>query len=106
MKREKYKSRFYVTLIIFASIFMSIGYAAINSVTLNLSGSSSVLAPNTLFISNIVINENNSSGVVNLYDEMFLDTSITLNDNQSTVTLSITIKNNSFIKSPHLYNLC
>ena len=95
MKRKKYKSRFYVILIIFASIFMSIGYAAINSVTLNLSGSSNVLAPNTLFISDIVINENNSSGVVNLYDETFLDTSITLNDDESTVTLTITIKNNS-----------
>lgn len=95
VKTKKYKSGFYVTLIILASIFMSIGYAAINSVTLTLNASSNVASPKKLFISNIITNENNSNTIVNLYDETFLDTSIILNDKESTATMTITIKNNS-----------
>ena len=97
MKKKKkiYKTSLCVVLLVFISLVMCVGYAALNSVTLNLVGSSNVLSPRKLFISNIITNENNSTAVINLYDETFLDTSIILNSEDSTVDMEITIKNNS-----------
>lgn len=94
MKKKK-KNIIYTTLIVFASIFMCIGYAAVNSVTLNLSGISSVILPKKLFIVDVTPNENNSTTTVNLFDETFLDTRVVLNSDNSSSTLSITIKNNT-----------
>jgi len=95
MKKEKYKSNMFIIMIVFASLFMCIGYAAFDSVTLELDGSSNVLSPEQLFITNIITSESNSNTVVNLYDQTFLDASITLNGETATATMSITIKNNS-----------
>lgn len=97
MKKKKkiYKNSLFAILLVFVSLSMCVGYAAFNSVTLNLIGSSNVLSPKKLFISNVIVNENNSSAVINLYDETFLDASITLNGNDATVEMEITVKNNS-----------
>lgn len=94
-KKKNRKFGLFTFLLIFASLFMCIGYASINSITLNLNGFGNVATPRKLFIADVQVKENNSTTSVNLYDETFLDTRVQLNNSGSTSTLSITIKNNS-----------
>lgn len=106
--KKNHKSSLYVSLIIFASFFMCIGYASVNSITLNLNAIGNVSTPKKLFIADVIVNENNQNSIVNLYDETFLDAKIELLDSESTVTLSITIKNNtnydySFVQVDYIF---
>jgi len=94
-KKKKHRFGLYTFLLIFASLFMCIGYASVNSITLNLNAFGNVATPRKLFIADVQVKEDNSTTTVNLYDETFLDTRVQLNSSSSISTISITIKNNS-----------
>lgn len=99
MKRKiKVKSNFFLVLIIIASFFMSIGYAYINSVVLDINGSVSITTKRELHISNIeVLNENNGLGNVKLYDGTYFNSTTILaqEGGDSSVTYQVTVANNT-----------
>ena len=101
-KRIKFKNGFFSSLIIIVSFFMSIGYASVNSVILDINSSVTVKANKGLYISNVEItDENNALGYINIYDGRFLKctTNLSMTDPASTVTYKITITNNT----PYIY---
>ena len=96
-KTAKYKNLFLLLLII-ASFFMSIGYASINSILLDINSTANVITKKRLQIIDIqTANENNSIGNISFFDRTYFYTTTTLsnNDGESSVTYSITISNNT-----------
>lgn len=92
------KKNIFMLLIIIASFFMSVGYASINSVLLDVSSEVSVLSKKELHISNVqIVNENNALGNVNFYDGRYFNstTNLAKGDITSSVTYAITVTNNT-----------
>lgn len=90
------KSKIYLLLIFVASLFMSIGYATINGITLDLNGDVTASIPKEVLITNV----NGGSGTnVNLYYQTTLSSDVTLSTTNinSTVPMNITIYNNTNI---------
>lgn len=95
------KSRIILLLFCFATLFIGIGYASINSVILELNGTVEAKAQDGLFItevnyiSNNNANENDSK--INRYYQTTLDSTITLaeNDLESSITYEIVMYNKS-----------
>ena len=94
----KFKNGFFMMVIIIASFFMSIGYASINSVILDIKSTVNITTKKELYISNAVVaDENNGTGLVNIYDGKYFssNTVLTAGDITSTVTYAITFTNNT-----------
>ena len=102
VKKLKIKPSFFTLLIIIASFFMAIGYAAINAITLEVKSTVNITTKNELYISNASIkNENNSTGKINIYEGRYFSSTSALSntDTSSSVTYEITISNNT----PYVY---
>ena len=86
----------YLILVFFACLSMSVGYAAISAVSLNITGDALASAQTGVFISDAVCaSGGNVLGTV----QTTLNSSVTLsnNDDSSTVTCTVTIFNNTNI---------
>ena len=96
---KNYKIKNYYLVIIFiASLFMCVGYATVNNVTLNLAGASSVASQKGIFIYDAQIDENSNANVASsniaLTYGTVLESTVVLNNNvNSTLTMEITIYN-------------
>lgn len=102
VKKLKIKPSFFTLLIIIASFFMAIGYAALNAITLEVKSNVNITTKNELYITNVDIKtENNSIGEINLYEGRYFSSTSTLSktDPSSSVTYEITIANNT----PYIY---
>ncbi len=87
-------------LLVIATLFMSVGYASINSITTTVSGDLIVAAQDGVFISNVnytlTETEGTTSQKINYYVATFFDSEITLDKNtESSITYEITVYNNS-----------
>lgn len=87
-----------IFLIICATIFMGIGYAAVNGVLLNIEGTASAMSLDSLYISSALYSTSNGANIeesrINDFTRTTLNSTITLGNNQSsTITYSITIQN-------------
>lgn len=99
MKKLKtiFNNKLYLVLILIATIFMSVGYASINSVILEVSGSITAISPEGLFISSVVVDDENTiNGIneTNVANNTFLSSKIALgNELTSTLTIIVNICN-------------
>lgn len=98
--KKKNKHIIIALIILLSSVFMGIGYAVINSVTLDLNTKINLISEKKLFISNVEIHESvNAIGIINNYESTFFDSSIELANNENKdntyITYLITISNNS-----------
>lgn len=98
-KSTTYK-KVYPFLLLFATLFMGIGYAAVNSITGNILGNATALANDGVFIetADLIAHENVSeeSCNVNLSSKTTLSTSIDLGNNVNAYcTFEVTIRNNT-----------
>lgn len=90
-------------LILFATLFMSIGYATINSISLDINGVLMVSAQEGIFITSVNYksseNADPSYSTINSTAQTVLDSSIVLSDDSldgaSSITYSITVYNSS-----------
>lgn len=90
----------YLFLLLAATIFMGIGYAAVNSVTLNIEGLATADASTGVFIKSVSSGNNQGAVLenckVNSSPKTTLSTTIELgDDNNAYYTFNVTIKNNS-----------
>ena len=86
----------YLLVMFIASLFMCIGYASVNSVTLNLGGLVSVEAFKGIFLSDITILSSSSESHVDLFYETMMQSTVVLEDNiNSTLSMQISVYNNS-----------
>lgn len=102
MKRSRSSiiRKIYLVAIVIASFFMSIGYASIDSVTMDINGTAEAEIPKNVFITNANINQSSNANLsqshINLFHETLLNSTVVLNDNvNSTLTIDINVKNNS-----------
>lgn len=99
----KIKKNYYVIIsiiILTSTIFMSIGYASINSIILDITGTASATAQGGVFITNVEYVSNNnadiSSSTINNYYKTVLDSTIVLGTSiSSNITYKVTLYNNS-----------
>ena len=96
----KKKMLIYLVLLIFATIFMGIGYAAVNNVTLDLNGDTSVKAyegikiKDVTYLSNVDADITNSK--INTFSNTLINSTIILGNNKnSTITYQITLENDT-----------
>ena len=106
MQKKSLKAKFnyfkvhniFLLLIFLATLFMSIGYASINSVILDIDGSLMAYKYDRLFISNITVDEENTLDGINtsnVVNSVMLKTSIQLgNDLSSKLTMIVNVCNN------------
>lgn len=98
MKRSKINIILKILLII-STLCLSVGYASINSISMNLQGNVQFSVANKLFISDVVVYEvNNANAYTNYYNGTFLDTSVELSNNPSDnsyATFAVTLYNNT-----------
>ena len=92
--------RWLLMTIIFASLFLSIGYAQISNINLGISGTASISETEDVFISDAIINTNSPANIANsnilLTDLTLMQSKVTLNQNRnSNLSMNITIYNNS-----------
>ena len=108
MSRKKFKnvwSRFLqkqkivLFLSFFATIFMSIGYASINDISLSFNGVGNILINDGLRITNIVNETNNYADDINSvidFNDIFINSTIILgNRSDSSITYRVTVDNNT-----------
>ena len=96
------KSKFYLFIIFIATLFIGIGYASINSISLDISGTSQAKSQDKVFITNIEYIEDENSNltenlIVNSASQTILNSKISLteNDKESKVKIAITVYNSS-----------
>ncbi len=86
----------YLFLIIFASFFMTVGYAAIANPVLNISGSTIANVQSGVFISDFTCtNGNGNSSTINLINGTMVNSTITIPNLNSSVVCSVTVYNNT-----------
>jgi len=90
----------YSVLILIATLFMSVGYAVVSGVVLNVEGTAEVVVQDGIFISNVKYLSNVGANVtnsrINYYLGTMLDSEIVLgNTSQSSITYEVTIQNNT-----------
>ena len=102
MKKSKIvnKRKLYLIAIVIATFFMSIGYASINSVTLNMNGNANAVKLTGVFIYDASINSTspanvNASNISIMYSTMMESKVVLNNDKNSTLTMNVTIYNKS-----------
>lgn len=96
----KKKIRFFNIILVISTLFLSVGYAAINSISIEINGlvSAASSGKNKLYIADVTPVNNNSTSNVNLTSGTFLDSSISLgtdNPSSSSVTFQISLYNNT-----------
>lgn len=94
--KSKNKKPIFPFLIIMATLFMGIGYATVNSVTLDISGTVTAMIPEGLFISNVVSNSGDSV-LINAYEDTVVNSTVSLSstDPNSTASYTVTVMNRS-----------
>jgi len=101
MKQKKTKNKaLFPVLLIIASLFMAIGYATVNSVILDISGTLTAEAPLDIIITKAVESDsNNGYSHINFADGTLLNSTITLpttdENGEAYVTLLLSIYNNT-----------
>ena len=86
-------------LLVGSTLWMCVGYAAINSIVFNINGYVTGVNVNSLYISEVLYKEgnniNSSESKINNYYDTILNSSIVLNDldNSSSITYTITFSN-------------
>lgn len=91
----------YLVLIFISTIFISVGYAAINSITGNITGNLIAKAKEGIHITDVSylsnIDADSENSVINNFYETTLDSSIILSDTngESTITYKVTMYNNT-----------
>lgn len=99
--RKKFKViEVYSVLILIATLFMSIGYAKISDVLLNITGTVEATSQEGVFIADVVHIANNNANTenskINYYLGTILDSKTVLGDTQdSSITYEVTLYNNS-----------
>ena len=109
MKRNNQKKQFkfngYLFLIMLASLFLSVGYAAISAVHLTVGGTMVANVQEGIFISDVVCNSGNGVSATvynNAKTTMHSAIALSSNNANSTVTCTVTIFNNYDVK--YYYN--
>lgn len=96
MKRKiKYCNKILIILVM-VTIFMSIGYASVNSITMDISGEASFKKPSGVYITDVTYEaSDNSSVVINYADQTIVNSLISLDSSNcnSSVKLKITVHN-------------
>lgn len=94
-KKKKHISHYFPLFIFIISLFMGIGYASINSVSLGINGSATALYQGKIFIANAT-SDNNLNSVISRTDTL-MHSQIYLSDTDinSTTSFEITIQNNT-----------
>jgi len=101
MKKEKNRVLPYLIFIFIATLFMSIGYAAINAISLDIGGTVTASAQENVFITNVEYVSNVDADVSNSEILNFIQTTmnskITLSSTNpnSSITYRVTLHNNS-----------
>lgn len=109
MKRKKKSNKFkmfiknnlFLLLIIVATLFMSVGYATVNSVSLDLTGTSNIKSRPAVIITDATITSGTNGtdtlrSSIDMLHEDIMKSRIVLGSNQSaTLTVSMTILNNT-----------
>lgn len=95
-------NKIYPLLLLVATLFMGIGYATINSITLNLSGKVSAKVQDGIYITSVIFDEENSNQVVSqevsqVYKTMLTSNISLSNINESKLVYDITIYNSNDI---------
>lgn len=87
------KQKIYLLLIVIATLLMGIGYAS-KTLTLDIKGTLVAQTPKEVLITDIKCNE---GAIINNLNKTIIDSKITLspNDNESSVTCEVTVKNNT-----------
>ena len=84
--------KIYLYLIVIATLLMGIGYAS-KTLTLDIKGTLVTQTPKEVLITDIKCNE---GAIINNYNKTIIDSKIILgNDNNSSVTCQVTLKNNT-----------
>ncbi len=88
----------YILLLFLATIFMGIGYAALDNVLLNVDGIATVLTQDVVHISSALYSSNNGAdtehSAINGYSATVLNSTVTLgSSSSSTITYEVTIYN-------------
>ncbi len=94
------KNKWFLIAIVIASVFMSIGYATVNSVTVDLTGSANAYAVKDVFIYDASIDSSSPADVfesnISIMYSTMMQSRVVLNQNSSsTLTMNITIYNKS-----------
>ena len=90
----------YIILLLFATIFMGIGYASVNKNFVTISGGAHIISQPVIHISNAVYSSNSGADTehssINGYSATVLNSTVTLGSNSSsTITYSVTITNDT-----------
>jgi len=94
-------NKLYPIFLLIATFFMGIGYAAINSISLNIEGTAIANYPKGLFISEVnyiesANNENDKSEIIKAYQTTLNSEIVLTEDNPSSyITYNVIIKNNT-----------
>lgn len=95
--KKIFSNNIYLTLIALATLFMSIGYASINSITMDIVGLASIASPEGIYISSVTVDEENTQGGVNVSNDIgdtFINSNIILENNlSSNLTIVVEICN-------------
>lgn len=100
LKVKKNYSIIIAVIILISTLFMSVGYATMNSVTLDITGTANATAQSGVFITNVECLSNNgadtASSTINNYYQTVLDSTMVLGSSSSSnITYRITLCNNS-----------
>lgn len=102
------KNKFYLILLIISTLFMSIGYASINSISLGISGSIHSQAQSGIFIHNVEYLSNvdadiTNSTIINAYQKLLNNKVVLSKDNSnSSLTYKISMYNSTDIDQTFL----
>ncbi len=100
VKKANRNKNYYPILMLFAALFMSIGYASVSSVTLDINGEVVAKAQDGVFITDVKVLEEESSNAISINytaDEYILNSNISLEkgNSNSQLTYQITLYNSS-----------
>lgn len=86
----------YSILIIIANLFLGLAYASVSNINLDINGQVSALPQESIVITEVKEKEKyNAEGTVDKYLKTMLETTINLNDYDSYIVYTVTIKNNT-----------
>lgn len=94
--RKIFKFNKYAILIVFGCLFMSVGYAAISAVNLNITGDATATAPNTVFISDVSCEDvDDTSMEINSLVGTMMNSSLYIRYRDVSLPCRVTIYNNT-----------
>ena len=101
-KRRLFQYKIFPVLIVIVTLFMGIGYAAVNSISLDITGRALAKGQSGIYITNVSYSENENANVndskINNYYQTMLDSTISLSSTSvsSSITYEITVYNSTF----------